>query len=380
MIRLLIVIDFILMMIIFSRSTCFMAGRGKGLHSRLMSRSFVHSPPKMAAYDSWPSSNIEFKTAYWLAVDYLNDCGTEEAETSARYLVCDVVSIGMRYSDFNAAMASDITLSKEQITELKGYVQKRGDKMPVQYILGNWDFYGLTLECKEPVLIPRPETEELIEKIISAKIIPENGKILDIGAGTGAIGLTLLSQLPGSTCEAIDINEVAVDLAKKNAVNILGAKEALSRYLCTKKSFEKYAYASIAATEGGEAVPLFDVIVSNPPYIPSNEMSDLMPEVKQYEDHCALHGGEDGLDLIRTILQLGPSLLSREGPRELWMEVARRHPKDIEELVKEQQMWNDANSSNNNGNNGKSTPHFEFVEGMSDLSGNPRFVRLRVVD
>ena len=91
-----------------------------------------------------------------------------------------------------------------------------------------------------------------------------------------------------------------------------------------------------------------------------------MPEVKEYEDHRALHGGNDGLDLVRKVLKDGPALLRSDGPKELWMEVARQHPKAIEELVEQE-----------NGSASTRKPNFKFLEGINDLSGNPRFVRLR---
>ena len=320
---------------------------------------------KMTALQDWSGREIPFKKAYELAAEYLQESGADEAYTSARYLVSDVASVGMRYSDFRAAVGGDMVLSKEQMAKLKIYVEKRSENMPVQYILGNWDFYGLTIECQEPVLIPRPETEELVERILLAKVIPDGGRILDIGAGTGAIGVTLLHHLPGSTCEALDINEVAVTLANRNAASILGDNEAMKRYQCSLTSFEDYAASSISAGGGGGGG--FDVIVSNPPYIPSDEMEVLMPEVKDYEDHRALHGGDDGLDLVRHILRQGPALLRPDGPRELWMEVARRHPKAIQELVEQEKEGDTAHG-----------PRFKFLEGINDLSGNPRFVRLGV--
>jgi release factor glutamine methyltransferase len=331
-----------------------------GLRSRASHVLAHRTSREMTTSNEWYGHEIPFKRAYELTVEYLRDYGADEAQASARYLLSDVASVGMRYSDFQAAMSSEMLLSKEQIAKLKSHVKKRSANMPVQYILGNWDFYGLTIECKEPVLIPRPETEELVERIIHTKVIPHGGKILDVGAGTGAIGLTLLHHLPSISCEALDISEVAVALAKRNAARVLGAKEAMTRYQCSLTSFEEYAASSTGTGQ-------FDVIVSNPPYIPSDEMEALMPEVKNYEDHRALHGGDDGLDLVRHVLREGPALLRPDGPGELWMEVARRHPKAIQELVEQE-----------NGDASTQEPRFKFLEGINDLSGNPRFVRLSV--
>jgi release factor glutamine methyltransferase len=166
--------------------------------------------------------------------------------------------------------------------------------------------------------------------------------------------------MPGVSCVALDVNPVAVELSMENA------KEALSdysRYSCILKDFLEYAKDP---SQNGT----FDVIVSNPPYIPSDEMLDLSSEVSDYEDHRALHGGEDGMDLIREIIELGPELLSDEGPGELWLEVARRHPDAIEEYVRQYNAELDHQNDKRK--------RFYFVEGINDLSNNPRFARLRL--
>ena len=105
----------------------------------------------------------------------------------------------------------------------------------------------------------------------------------------------------------------------------------------------------------------FDLIVSSPPYIPTDEMDVLEPEVKQYEDELALHGGFDGLSLIKDIIEKSDLLLHSKGSNELWMEVARQHPAMIETYIK---------SSQNRG--------YQYLEGINDLSGFPRFVRLKL--
>ena len=228
------------------------------------------------------------------------------------------------------------------------------------------------------VLIPRPETEELVDYILSSKILRgiSEPKILDVGAGTGAIGIALLSKLPTAACYAIDINEVAVELANENAMHILtplsatasrsssvvsssssAAASRINRYNCELISFLDFI-------SSGKHRGKYDLIVSNPPYIPSDEMLELEPEVKNFEDHRALYGGDDGLSIVRDIILHSKQLLRPNGPGEIWMEVARRHPKAIEELMKGKES-------------GLYGVDFDFVEGIVDMSGNPRFVRLR---
>ena len=317
---------------------------------------------RMTSTEGWPEANVLFVTAFELTKELFEKRAVAEADLSARYLVCDAAEVGPRYSDFKQASSENAPLSTSAMERLKSHVDKRLTRMPVQYILGNWDFYGLTLSCKEPVLIPRPETEELVELLLKSKIIPENGAILDVGAGTGAVGLAILSQMSNVSCVALDVNNIAVNLAITNACAVLG--EAQARYACHLQDFESYAKQD--SSQGGT----FDVIVSNPPYIPGDEMLELSSEVKDYEDHRALHGGEDGMDLIKKIIQLGPPLLSVNGPGELWLEVARRHPAAIEEYVREYNSKLDAR--------GDKRRKFVFIEGIKDLSNNPRFVRLRL--
>ena len=253
--------------------------------------------------------------------------------------------------------------------------------MPVQYILGNWDFFGLKLECRAPVLIPRPETEELVERVLASRgpdgtdllhsSDADGGAdsssaaatyLLDVGAGTGAIGLALLHAMaataaPGksrASCLGLDINPSAVSLALRNAQLLLPDAAA---YRCLPTSFLDYA-------RSGQGDGLFDLIVSNPPYISSDEMAALEPEVADYEDHLALHGGVDGLDMVRELLAHAGRLLRPAGRRELWLEVARRHPDMIQGLL--QEGTDDAGGG------------WELLEKITDLAGNPRFVRLHL--
>jgi hypothetical protein len=140
---------------------------------------------RMASIDTWPKSNVPFTAAFELARGLFEDQGINEGELSARYLVSDAARVGPRHSDFLLASTMNKPLSEDEMNQLKSHAQKRLKKMPVQYILGNWDFYGLTLNCREPVLIPRPETEELVELLLNSKAIPDEGTVLDVGAGTG---------------------------------------------------------------------------------------------------------------------------------------------------------------------------------------------------
>lgn len=309
---------------------------------------------------------------------YLDTNGVPEPDLSARTFLCDVTKIGYRLSDFNRNQG--LILSTPQIQVLSEYCKLRIERVPVQYVIGNWDFYGFTLLCKPPVLCPRPETEELVERILSTGQLQKLGRpprILDIGSGTGAIGIALLSQLPTATCDAIDINAVAVSLSNENAQLVLTNPQ---RYNCRHESFLDFA---ASGTNHGQ----YDIIVSNPPYIPRNELAGLEPEVIKYEDVGALDGGDDGLDIVRDILLHSPLLLDRNSGGthcgELWMEVARQHPPKIEGWFRDAvtERLTEAGSETAIGAEAGTdtfTEHFSFVEGIIDLAGNPRFVRLRL--
>lgn len=271
---------------------------------------------------------LSLKNALETAIQTLREANASDPEASARYLLCDVTKIGYRLSDFNKNL-NTLYLTDEQITLLNTHLKERIQHKPVQYIIGNWDFYGLTYLCQPPVLIPRPETEELCEYILNIhKSNLTNMKaprILDIGAGTGIIGITLLSQIKDAVCTSLDISETAVKLANLNAKRLLND----SRYNCLHESFLEHARDN--ANHGQ-----YDIIVSNPPYIPSCEVLALDPEVRLYEDHGALDGGTDGLNIIKDIINNAATLLSPLGTKEVWLEVSHHHPIVIDEYIKDQ--------------------------------------------
>lgn len=303
----------------------------------------------------WNSADsIKLKDAYLDAASYLDGNGVPEADISARMMLCDITKIGYRMSDFNNNQ--EIVLTAANLSQLSEYCRLRNNRTPLQYVIGNWDFYGFTVLCKPPVLIPRPETEELVEKILNSNLLQNlkrSVRILDVGAGTGVIGIALLSQLSTATCDALDINEVAVTLATRNSELVL--REDSHRYNCRLQSFMDFAVSE-------DSFGLYDIIVSNPPYIPSEDLKRLEPEVVKFEDSVALDGGEDGLDMVRDLILNTQKLLNPTGTRELWIEVSDTHPSVIEEWMQTEGAHSDA---------------FEFIEGIVDFAGNPRFVRLR---
>jgi release factor glutamine methyltransferase len=265
-------------------------GLSNGVFIRNFSDLSKFAPPDIISF----AKDCTVNEAYNNAVHWFKHVGIEDSDESARHLICDAADLGYRFSDFRRNSLRILTT--EQLTKYKDNCMERSKKVPIQYIIGNWDFYGLTFECKSPILIPRPETEELVEAILQSKLLQSipNPRILDIGAGTGAIGLSLLSQLPNATCHSIDINLQAVELAQRNARSILG-DEWLERYNCTHHSFRQFVSENLDLP----VALRFDLVVSNPPYIPSAEIAGLDEEVRVHEDRGALDGGVDGLDIVR---------------------------------------------------------------------------------
>jgi release factor glutamine methyltransferase len=282
--------------------------------------------------------------------------GVSEPKESARYLLCKAANIGYQYSHFHSKF--DNILSEDQMKTFISDCKRRLTGEPIQYIIGDWDFYGLTIKCKSPVLIPRPETEELVDHVIkSLKLqkLCKPFKILDIGCGSGVIGLALLSKFPLSNCIGLDISNDAVQLANDNAELILG-DSARTRYISVQQSFLDHVKDS---DNHGK----YDIIVSNPPYIPSDDIPELQPEVRLFEDIQALDGGMDGMNMIRDIIEHSDVLLHPQGTKELWMEVDPSHPDRISQWIERER--------------GKSI-QFDYIQGIKDLSGLFRFVRFRI--
>ncbi|KAJ1415372.1 S-adenosyl-L-methionine-dependent methyltransferase [Ochromonadaceae sp. CCMP2298] len=352
-----------------------------------------------------PAGNLA--QIYSAATEWLTRSGVEDADDSARHMIAHATQIGTRRSDFFGNQQRP--LSPTERHHLSLMCAQRARREPVQYIVGNWDFYGLTLNCRRPVLIPRPETEELVERILASGVLQglRRPRILDVGSGTGAIGLALLSQLPTAECVAIDINPVAVELARENAAALgmggeiaglgmgiggvgAGAGDSgttgvrAGRYRCEHVDFRTFVkQQSIGGTGAGVGASVgsdiegFDLIVSNPPYIPSAVVPTLQAEVRDYEDPQALDGGSDGLDIVRDIITLAPALLRGTHVPELWLEVSEEHPAMIEAWVGSAQYVQFVQKMQREF--GVFGLRAEFVSGMADLSGNPRFARLRYI-
>ncbi len=210
-------------------------------------------------------------------------------------------------------------LSDNEYGTFKKMIKERLNGRPVAYIVENREFMGLDFYVKEGVLIPRPDTETLVEEIIS--ICGDNEvSILDIGTGSGAITVSLAKYISKSNVMSFDISDIPLQIGPINAKNN-GVSEKI-------KFVKSDLFTAIKDTE-----TKFDVIVSNPPYIPRIDMSTLHTQVKDYEPYNALEGGEDGLDFYRDITEQSMTYLNDKGV--LAYEVGHDQAEDVKRIMEE---------------------------------------------
>ncbi|WDO13098.1 peptide chain release factor N(5)-glutamine methyltransferase [Flavobacterium sp. WW92] len=212
--------------------------------------------------------------------------------------------------DLHQMKRSDLALdpgfffSDEELEKWNSITEKLQKEIPIQYILGNAHFYGLEFEVNENTLIPRPETEELVEWIVKKNEFKGKIKILDIGTGSGCIAISLAKNLQDATVFAIDVSEKALETAKRNAVK----NEADVAFLLK----------NILETE--DLGQNFDIIVSNPPYVRNLEKEEIKKNVLDYEPHLALFvEDDDALIFYRKIAELGQKNLVQNG--QLYFEI-----------------------------------------------------------
>ncbi len=175
------------------------------------------------------------------------------------------------------------------------YLERRLKHEPIAYILGEWEFYSIPLHVERPILVPRPETEHLVEAVLAAR--PE--RVADICTGTGCVAVAVAKQRPAALVVATDVNPQAVALARRNV-----ARHGLESRV---RVFEGDLLAPVRAHAP------FDVVCSNPPYVEDEAWATLSPNITDYEDPRALLAGSDGLDIIRRLIVEAAPLLSLGG-------------------------------------------------------------------
>ena len=237
-----------------------------------------------------------YNNLYLDARKRLREAGVEGAQLEARELVCCAAGKSREqfYRDM-ALYASDPV--EEKLAEL---LERRLAGEPVAYLIGEWEFYGLPLDISESVLIPRPDTETLVDHVVAwLRPLPEC-RVLDLCAGSGCIGLAVAKHVPGSHVVLGELDEGALRVCRQN----IRRSNLTGRVTSMKLDAREKPTRSL-----GE----FNFLVSNPPYIPSADIDMLDVSVREHEPRLALDGGEDGLDFYRAICEKWRDALAPEG-------------------------------------------------------------------
>ena len=217
----------------------------------------------------------------------------------------------LSFTDFVFALQQEVTEEEKQLVE--EIYQQLVTHIPAQYIIGHTDFYGMQLKVDERVLIPRPETEELVELIL-AENPDTNLSVLDIGTGSGAIALALAKNRPDWSVTAADISQDALDLARENAKN---------------QKFNIFFKKSDCFAEISEK---YDIIVSNPPYISREDETEVGLNVLYSEPHLSLFADEDGLAIYRRIAEDAKDYLKDGG--KIYLEIGYKQGQSVPELFR----------------------------------------------
>lgn len=208
-------------------------------------------------------------------------------------------------------------LSARERDQFREYVKRRMRREPVQYILGETEFYGLPFKVSPEVIIPRQETELMVDVVIEhvRSLEDQSLKILDIGTGSGCIAISLAKQLPDCSIWGMEKSSSALEVAKKNA----DLNEVTIHFI----EGDIFRNSSSLPTK-------FDIIVSNPPYVALSDIGKLEPEVRDFEPKEALFAGEDGLDFYRKLIPVIPQLIEKRG--KIFLEIGYNQSKPLKEI------------------------------------------------
>ncbi len=264
----------------------------------------------------------------WTVIDiirwgtgYLSEKGFDEARLTVELLLGETLGV----KRFDLYVKHDQPLKKSELDKFKVLLKRRLSHEPVQYILGKTNFYSIEIKVDKRALIPRPETEILAEAVIehcrtflSQKDVV---RVLDIGTGSGCLAIAVAKFVKNSSVVAIDKSAAAIELAKENARGT-GTEEKITLVQLDFLKLENNAF------ETG-----FDVIISNPPYIPETELASLAQDIRDFEPVDALSDGRDGMTFFRKISEAAPMLL-RDGGW-VFVETAYGQAKDVAKIFSE---------------------------------------------
>ena len=258
--------------------------------------------------------------------------GVREAELDARLLL----EAACHTSIVDLHTHSDRKVTEKEQEHYMAALAKRRQRIPLQLILGSQDFMGLTFSLTPGVLIPRQDTEIVVEEAM--RNLHDGMRILDVGCGSGCILLSLLHYSNDCIGVGVDLSETALELSMKNAEE-LGIRAKRVDHWDSKMHEDAQAVFMISDLCANVEGP-FDVIISNPPYIPTAEIETLDPEVKDFDPKLALDGGEDGLDLYRRLVPEAFELLRSGG--HIYLEIGYNQGEAVEGLLREtgfEEVW-----------------------------------------
>ncbi|HEX8371331.1 MAG TPA: peptide chain release factor N(5)-glutamine methyltransferase [Chthoniobacterales bacterium] len=261
---------------------------------------------------------------------YFEKHGVESPRLNAQHLVAHVLKV----KRIELYMDSERELFEDELAPLRDLVKRRSQGVPLQHLLGTEEFYGRTFKSDARALVPRPETERLIELILPL-LKGKPVRVVDVGTGSGIIALTLAAELPEAEILAIDFSPDALALATENAALL---------DLTSRVTIEP---GDLLSSVTGE----FQMIVANLPYIPAGDIPGLAREV-QHDPVSALDGGEDGLDLIRRLIDQAPGRLAPGGT--IALEIGHDQSQRVADLLR--------------------TPNFRDIRIETDYQGVPRFL------
>jgi len=264
------------------------------------------------------------------ATDLLTNKDIENPKLDSEYIISHV----LRMSRLELNLHQKDEVSEENLALIQSMISRRKQNEPLQYILGETDFCGLTFKVNKHVLIPRPETELLVEKILKENSKVDN--ILEIGTGSGAISIALATNIKNAKIMAVDISKEALQIARENA-----AQNKVNINFCFSDVFEN-------------VTGKYDLIVSNPPYISKKEYQYLSCEIREYEPSIALLADNSGLAFYKKILCSAKDYLTENG--KIYFEIGYSLSESIKKVAEE---------------NG-----FRNIETVEDLNGFDRMMKI----
>jgi len=272
-----------------------------------------------------------------IAAEILHESGISEPRREAASLLVFTLKKDKTF----LISHNDYELSDEEQTKFQKFTNRRAGREPFQYITGCQEFYGLDFIVTPDVLIPRPETELIVENAIEILSAIEQPCFCEVGTGSGCISISILHEVKTATAIGLDISPEALEIARKNA----DVNNVLNR-------FELKKSAVFAVLENEK----FDLIVSNPPYVPLEELADLQREVRDFEPHIALTDGGSGLSVIEKIIVDSPEYLKPNGF--LLLEIGYNQARKVSQMF-ESEIW-------------------KKLEILPDLQDIPRMVKAQI--